>query len=94
MSKMRTKASESRLNFRLPAHIKERVENAALVSGITVTDFAVTALSNTADDVLSKFNDRTLTNRDRDKFLRLLDNPPQPNATLRKAAARYKRSTK
>jgi hypothetical protein len=30
-----------------------------------------------------------LSNRDRDRFLELLDNPPKPNAALRQAAARH-----
>ena len=30
-----------------------------------------------------------LSNRDRDRFLEVLDNPPKPNAALRKAAARH-----
>jgi uncharacterized protein (DUF1778 family) len=30
-----------------------------------------------------------LSDRDRDRFLELLDNPPKPNAALRKAAARH-----
>ena len=29
-----------------------------------------------------------LSNRDRDRFLKALDNPPKPNPALRKAAAR------
>jgi hypothetical protein len=33
-----------------------------------------------------------LSNRDRDRFLALLDNPPPPNQALRKAAAEYSRS--
>jgi hypothetical protein len=30
-----------------------------------------------------------LSDRDRDRFLDLLDNPPKPNAALRRAAARH-----
>ena len=30
-----------------------------------------------------------LSDRDRDRFLEVLDNPPKPNAALRKAAARH-----
>jgi hypothetical protein len=30
-----------------------------------------------------------LSDRDRDRFLRALDNPPKPNAALRRAAARH-----
>jgi hypothetical protein len=32
-----------------------------------------------------------LSDRDRDHFLDLLDNPPPPNEALRRAAARYKK---
>lgn len=81
----------ARLNFRLPPEIKERIENAALVSGVTVTDFAITALVNTAEEVLEKHHTRMLTKRDRDIFLEMLENPPQPNEALKKAVKGYKK---
>ncbi|MGQ0542815.1 MAG: type II toxin-antitoxin system TacA family antitoxin [Blastocatellia bacterium] len=84
----------ARLNFRLPKDIKNRVENAALVSGITVTDFAISALANSADEVLQQQQSRTLTNRDRDLFLAMLENPPEPNEALRKAVRNYKKHIK
>lgn len=91
MSTTTVKTNEtSRLNFRLPTEIKKRVENAALVSGITVTDFAISALANSADKVLHQQQNRRLSNRDRDLFLAMLENPPEPNAALRKAAKTYK----
>jgi hypothetical protein len=34
---------------------------------------------------------KPLSNEDRDFFLNLIDNPPEPNEALRKAAARYKK---
>ena len=81
----------SRLNFRLPAEIKRRIENAALVSGITVTDFAIAALANSADEILERYQNRRLSNRDRDLFLAMLEKPAAPNAALRKAADSYKK---
>ena len=81
----------ARLNFRLPPEIKERVETAALVSGLTVTDFAITALANTAEEVLEKHQTRVLSNRDRDIFLAMLENPPAPNEALKKAVKEYKK---
>lgn len=81
----------ARLNFRLPSGIKERIENAALVSGVTVTDFAITALANTAEEVLEKHSNRTLSNRDRDIFLAMLENPLEPNDALKKAVKEYKK---
>lgn len=84
----------ARLNFRLPAEIKRRIEKAAVVSGTTVTDFAVSALATCADEILDRQNQRYLTDRDRDVFLAMIDNPPKPNDALRKAAKIYKKRFK
>lgn len=95
MPTIETKPSDpSRLNFRLPTEIKKRVENAALVSGITVTDFAISALANSADEVLEKHQSRKLSNSNRDLFLAMLENPPEPNAVLLKAVKNYKKQIK
>ena len=84
----------ARLNVRLPTEIKKRVENAALVSGITVTDFAISALANSADEVLEQHLTRKMSNRDRHLFLAMLENPPEPNEALCKAAKNYKKQIK
>lgn len=81
----------ARLNFRLPPEIKERIENAALVSGVTVTDFAITALANTAQEVLEKHHTTILSDRDRDIFLAMLEDDSEPNEALKNAAREYKR---
>lgn len=81
----------ARLNFRLPPEIKEKIENAAIVSGVTVTDFAITALANTAQAVLEKHQTTILSDRDRDIFLAMLENPPEPNEALKKAVKEYKK---
>ena len=81
----------ARLNFRLPAEIKERIEDAALVSGLTVTDFAINALANSADEVLEKQAHRKLSKRDSEIFLAMLDDDSEPNEALKKAAAEYKK---
>lgn len=81
----------SRLNFRLPLEIKEKIERAAIVSGVTVTDFAISVLANSADDVLEKHQNRTLSDRDRDVFLAMIENPPEPNDALKKAVREYKK---
>jgi uncharacterized protein (DUF1778 family) len=84
----------ARLNFRLPPEVKERIERAAIASGLTTTDFAIHALTSTADEVLERHNTRTLSDRDRDLFLSMLDNPPKPGKKLREAAKRYKKLVK
>ena len=84
----------TRLNFRLPPEAKEKIERAAVVSGLTVTDFAIHALSVAADEVIETHRMRTLSNRDRDLFLALLDGDQKPNAALKKAAKDYQRYMK
>jgi uncharacterized protein (DUF1778 family) len=84
----------ARLNFRLPNEVKEVIERAAVVSGLTVTDFAINALVNSANEVLERHQTRTLSDRDRDVFLALLDSDQEPNEALKKAAKDYKRYMK
>jgi uncharacterized protein (DUF1778 family) len=80
----------SRLNFRLPVELKEKIERAAIVSGVTVTDFAISVLANSAADVLEKHQNRILSDRDRDIFLAMLDSDGEPNDELKKLAQEYK----
>ena len=81
----------ARLNFRLPPEIKEKIESAAIVSGVTVTDFAIKALANTAQEVLEKHHTTILSDRDRDIFLAMLEDDSEPNEALKNAVEEYKR---
>lgn len=82
--------SDSRLDFRLSRQVKEVIERAAVVSGQSVSDFAVSALYRTAKEVLEKEQTPHLSSRDRDVFLAMLDSDAKPNEALRRAARRYK----
>lgn len=93
-SQEHTSENIARLNFRLPNEVKEVVERAAVVSGLTVTDFAINALVNSANEVLERHQMRTLSDRDHDVFLALLDSDQEPNEALKKAAKDYKRYMK
>lgn len=84
----------ARFNFRLPAEIKQRIERAAIASGVTVTDFAISAMANTADDVLDRQHSRTLSTRDSEIFLGMLENPPEPKVALLDAIKEHRRRVK
>lgn len=75
----------ARLNIRLPLHVKERIEQAAMISGVSVTDFTIANLSESADEVLERHHFRKLSNRDRDIFLAMLDANDEPNEKLKDA---------
>ena len=64
----------ARLNFRLLPEAKEKIERAAVASGLTVTD-----------EVLERHHTHKLSNRDRDIFLALLDADDEPNEALKSA---------
>lgn len=83
--------AQARLHFRLPQEFKEIIERAALASGLTLTDFAISSLLQSAHDVLERLAERQLSDRDRDIFLAMLDEDAEPNESLKKAARRYKR---
>ena len=90
---MATGAKDSRLNFRLPAYLKDVIEEAAASLGQSVSDFAVSTLVQQARSVIEQRNVTTLSDSDRDRFMALLDDAEaKPNATLVKAAKRYRKN--
>lgn len=84
--------SNARLNFRLPDDLKTIIEEAASQLGQSVSDYAVSTLVRNAREVLQQSNITLLSNRDRDRFLALLDDSKaKPNPVLKAAAAKYKK---
>ena len=82
----------ARLDIRLNPQAKEKIEQAAVVSHQSLTDFVVTNLLRVSEEALQRQQMIHLTNRDRDLFLAALEKDARPNRTLRKAAERFKRS--
>lgn len=79
------------MHFRLPKAVKERVEKAAIASGQTLTDFAVSVLASSADEVLERQYTAILSDRDRDRLLALLDADDKPGDALRRASKIHKK---
>jgi uncharacterized protein (DUF1778 family) len=88
----RAPANDARLNFRLPAELKQTIEEAAARMGQSVSDFAVSTLVETARGVIEQENLTRLSKRDRAVFLSLLDDKDaRPNQALAAAARKYKK---
>jgi len=86
--------SDARIEFRLPAARKAEIERAALAQNRSLTDFATEVLTEAARKTLaeqSRYEHVQLSNRDRDRFLAMLDAEAAPNAALRAAAKRQSR---
>ncbi len=79
---MQTTRSLSRLSIRLPLELKERIEQAAVISGVSLTDFTISNLSESADEILERQQYRRLSDRDRELFLAMLDSTTEPSEEL------------
>src|SRR6188474_2510654 len=91
-NRMTTALHTARLNFRLPADLKQAIEDAAALTGQTVSDFAISALTQSARSVIKDQDSTVLSKRDRDLFVKLLDRTDmKPNMALTAAARRYKK---
>jgi uncharacterized protein (DUF1778 family) len=80
-----------RLGFRLDEQTKDLIERAAHLSRRKVSDFCVTALTETARRTIAEHETLTLSDRDRKAFFEALINPPEPSERLRRALAEHKR---
>lgn len=88
---MTTTFRTARLNFRLPSELKQAIEEAAALAGQTVSDFAISALTQSARTLIQEQDNTILSKRDRDVFIKLLDrSDAKPNKALSAAARRYK----
>ncbi|MCX7420971.1 MAG: DUF1778 domain-containing protein [Planctomycetia bacterium] len=82
--------NDARINVRLPSELKQTIEDAATALGQTVKEFAISTVVREARQVLQDAQVTRLSNRDRNRFLKALDDADaKPNAALKAAARRY-----
>ena len=74
---IRNSKSEN-IHFRVSPNEKEIIEKAVVVSGQSLTDFATRSLLNAANEILEREYVTTLSNRDRDRLLAMLDDDDEP----------------
>ncbi|HET7322053.1 MAG TPA: DUF1778 domain-containing protein, partial [Longimicrobiaceae bacterium] len=91
MARGNTSPREDRMDVRLPREHKALIEKAAAFSGESLTGFAVSTLVREARRIIQEHEFVTLSARDRERFVELLDNPPSPGEALRRAAESHRR---
>ena len=85
--------SETTLDLRLPAPLREVLEQAAAHLGQSIDQFAIGVLARTAREIIDHRGETVLTDRDWRRFLDLIDDPDvEPNSALKDAAKRYQES--
>jgi uncharacterized protein (DUF1778 family) len=83
---LRTERTEARL---LPEQ-KKRIERAASLKGLSLSDFIVQHADEAAIKIIQLHTTWTLADRDRDVFVDALLNPPEPSTRMKAAVKRYK----
>jgi uncharacterized protein (DUF1778 family) len=76
-----------RMNMRIRPDAKARLLRAASLRNTDLTSFVTETALREADSVIAADEVLRLSTRDHARVLALLENPPRPNAKLRKAIA-------
>ena len=77
----------SRLELRMPTALKDEVEEAASLLGVTTTAFVTQAVTERAREVKRDYSVTVLSGEDREAFLEMMSNPPEPSDALRRTLA-------
>jgi len=83
---LRTERTEARL---LPEQ-KKRIEQAACIKGLSISDFIVQHADDAAIKTIESHNTWVLSARDMEIFVQALLDPPERSARMKAAAQRYK----
>lgn len=89
-NEMKKDRKDARIDIRLDSQIKERIERAAALRNVDVSSFILSRVVPAADEEIAAHERLILSDRDRDLFLKLIANPPEPSKKLVKAATRFK----
>ena len=82
--------AEDRIDARLPAETKALIERAAVITGVTLSDFVISRAYEAARTIVGEHDTWLLSRRASKAFVEALLSPPKPNAALKAAAARYR----
>jgi uncharacterized protein (DUF1778 family) len=83
-----------KLQIRVDKSTKVKIERAATYSNKTLSDFVLDNIVPIAERVIDEHTTIKLSDRDWDKLMSALENPPEPNEALKRAAERYKARAK
>ena len=92
-TEIRDEGRAARLEARVTTDQKRMLQQAAALSGRTLSEFVVASAQEAAAKVIQAHETIRLTREEQIAFVGALLDAPRPNARLRKAAAKYRRQT-
>ena len=84
---------DARLEARVSAAQKSLFQQAAALSGRTLSEFVVASAQDAARRVIAEHESILLSREEQLAFVKALLNPPEPNARLKRAAKAYRQRT-
>ncbi len=85
----------TRFDTRLSKDQKEYLEYAAKLGGYkTLSDFVLSSAKNKADQIVESHNQILTSVKDREVFYNAILHPQKPNARLKRAAGKYKKTVR
>lgn len=83
------KKKQSRIDLRISPEQKELLERAASLKGLSVSSYLLSNSIETATRDIESHEKLVMSDNDRDLFLSLMENPPEPNQALKSAMKRF-----
>ena len=82
---------QERMHIRLDTQSKQKLERAAAYAHKSLSEFVLGQALHAADELIHEHETLMLNEADWEIFLDALENPPKPNAKLKKAFAEHKK---
>ena len=83
-------AKDSRIDLRVTQEQKQLLEKAASLRGISLSAYTLLHLLPVAQQEIDASERLVLSNRDRDLFLSIMENPPELKGKLKTAINKYR----
>lgn len=93
-SAVRTEKSltkDETLQLRVSAEQKDLIERAAALTGLSISSYMLSRTLPVAEQDVTQHERISLSQRDWELFLNAVENPPRPNAALKKAAQAFRK---
>jgi len=81
--------ARTRLTARVSGSVKEKIEEAAELTGTNINQFMIAAAMKEAEAVIAREHTVSVSKSHASAFFAALERPAAPNARLKRAAAKY-----
>ena len=85
-----SQAKDSRIDLRVTQEQKELLERAASLKGVSLSAYTLFYVLPAAKQDVDSHERLVLSNRDRDLFLSIMENPPKLKGKLKSAIKKYR----